>query len=195
MTRTGRSGLAPAPSPPAAPPRRGLKAALLPLALAALGLLGGCAPAGEDLDAWTQQQRLALKPSLPPLAEPLRFEPLAYAAARQDDPFDPRRVAPPEAAKPAPQAPGGARAGSPLLTRPLEDMRMVGTLRGSAGVRALVRIDGQVHAVAPGDMLGPNRGRIVRIDEQRIELRETVRTAAGQWAERPATLQMQGDTP
>jgi Tfp pilus assembly protein PilP len=135
------------------------------------------------------------KPSTLPLAEPLRFEPLAYAAARQDDPFDPRRVAPPEAAKPAPQAPGGARAGSPLLTRPLEDMRMVGTLRGSAGVRALVRIDGQVHAVAPGDMLGPNRGRIVRIDEQRIELRETVRTAAGQWAERPATLQMQGDTP
>lgn len=195
MTCTGRGSLAPAPTARAAPPRRGLKAALLPLAWAALGLLGGCAPAGEDLDAWTQQQRLALKPLLPPLAEPPRFEPLAYTAARQDDPFDPRRVAPPEAAKPAPPAGGGARAGSSPLTRPLEDMRMVGTLRGGAGVRALVRVDGQVHAVAPGDVLGPNRARIVRIDEQRIELRETVRTATGQWAERPAALQMQGDTP
>lgn len=195
MSRSGRGCLPTAAGAPAAPPRRRRRAALLPLAWAALGLLGGCAPAGEDLDAWTQQQRLALKPALPPLAEPPRFEPLAYAAARQDDPFDPRRVAPPEAAKPAPPAPGGARAGSPLLTRPLEDMRMVGTLRGSAGVRALVRIDGQVHAVAPGDVLGPHRGRIVRIEEQRIELRETVRTAAGAWVERPATLQMQGDTP
>jgi type IV pilus assembly protein PilP len=195
MTGTGRGSLAPAPTARAAPPRRGLRAALLPLAWAALGLLGGCAPAGEDLDAWTQQQRLALKPSLPPLAEPPRFEPLAYTGARQDDPFDPRRVAPPEAAKPTPPAGGGARAGGALLTRPLEDMRMVGTLRGGAGARALVRVDGQVHAVAPGDVLGPNRGRIVRIDEQRIELRETVLTANGQWTERPATLQMQGDTP
>ena len=192
MNRTGRSDL---PRESAAATRRGLGAALLPLALAALGLLGGCAPAGEDLDAWTQQQRLALKPSLPPLVEPPRFEPLAYAAARQEDPFNPRRVAPPEAAKPAPPTSGGARAGSPPLTRPLEDMRMVGTLRGGAGVRALVRVDGQVHAVAPGDTLGPNGGRIVRIDEQRIELRETVRTATGQWTERTATLQMQGDTP
>ena len=62
--------------------------------LALLAVLAGCAPAAEDLDAWTQQQRASVKPTLAPLAEPPRFDPVAYTSAQREDPFDPRRIAP-----------------------------------------------------------------------------------------------------
>lgn len=164
-----------------------------------LAVLAGCAPAAEDLDAWAQQQQAAVKPSLPPLAEPRRFDPSVYAGAQRDDPFDPRRIAPPEPPRPAasehstPPLSSTAAAAQSLLTRPLDDMALVGTLRSGAAARALVRVDGQVHTVAPGDGLGPNRGRVVRIDDQRIEVREPVRAASGQWTERVTMLLLQGD--
>lgn len=164
-----------------------------------LTVLAGCAPATEDLDAWTQQQRAAVRPDLPPLAEPPRFDPSAYASAQRDDPFDPRRIAAPDAPQPTaaerstPTVSAAAAATQPLLTRPLEEMTLVGTLRSGTAARALVRVDGQVHTVAPGDGLGPNRGRLVRIDERRIEVREPVRAASGQWTERATMLLLQGD--
>ena len=165
--------------------------------LALLAVLAGCAPEAEDLDAWTQQQRAAVKPTLAPLGEPPRFDPVAYTSAQRDDPFDPRRVAPPEPPRPAaaerPAGTTAATAPRALLTRPLEEMTLVGTLRSGAAARALVRIEGQVQTVAPGDGLGPNGGRVVRIDERRIEVRETVRAASGQWTERATTLLLQGD--
>ncbi|MCL4696602.1 MAG: pilus assembly protein PilP, partial [Burkholderiaceae bacterium] len=42
-----------------------------------------------------------------------------------------------------------------------------------------------------GDYLGQNYGRIMRIGETEITLREIVQDAAGEWIERPATLQLQ----
>ncbi len=160
--------------------------------LALLAVLSGCAPVAEDLDAWTQQQRAAVKPALAPLAEPPRFDPVAYTSAQREDPFDPRRIAPPESPRPA-ATERSAATPQALLTRPLEEMTLVGTLRSGAAARALVRIEGQVYTVAPGDGVGPNGGRVVRIDERRIEVRETVRAASGQWTERATTLLLQGD--
>lgn len=169
-----------------------------PSYLLALALLAGCAPPAEDLDAWTQQQRAAFKPSLPALPEPGRPEPAEYAGARHGDPFDPQRVTPPEArrqeAAGAQVTPASAAATTrgALLARPLEDMTLVGTLRSGASAQALIRIDGQVLAVAPGDALGPNRGRVARIDDRRVEVRETVRGPAGAWTERTTELPLQG---
>jgi type IV pilus assembly protein PilP len=42
-----------------------------------------------------------------------------------------------------------------------------------------------------GDYLGQNYGRITKIDETEIVLREIVQDAAGEWIERPSTLQLQ----
>ncbi len=162
-------------------------------ALAAAIALGGCAPATEDLDAWTQQQRAGLKPNLPALAEPPRFEPLAYTAGQGVDPFDPARTAPPgQPLAPASERAGAASTGAPPHARPLEEMTLVGTLRGPAGLRALLRVDGRVFAVAPGDPLGPHGGRVVGIDERRVEVRENLRTPAGRQEPRTTMLQMQG---
>ena len=42
-----------------------------------------------------------------------------------------------------------------------------------------------------GDYLGQNYGRITRIAETEIALRESCRTLPAKWIERPATLQLQ----
>ena len=43
-----------------------------------------------------------------------------------------------------------------------------------------------------GDYLGQNYGRITRIGETDITLREIVQDAAGEWIERNSTLELQG---
>jgi type IV pilus assembly protein PilP len=45
--------------------------------------------------------------------------------------------------------------------------------------------------VKAGDYIGQNYGKITKISETGIELREIVQDAVGEWIERPATLQLQ----
>jgi type IV pilus assembly protein PilP len=52
-------------------------------------------------------------------------------------------------------------------------------------------VDALLYQVKVGDHLGQNYGRITKIDETEIAMREIVQDAAGEWIERPATLQLQ----
>jgi type IV pilus assembly protein PilP len=52
-------------------------------------------------------------------------------------------------------------------------------------------VDALLYQVKLGDYLGQNYGRITRIAETEIAMREIVQDAAGEWIERPATLQLQ----
>jgi type IV pilus assembly protein PilP len=70
-------------------------------------------------------------------------------------------------------------------------MIMVGSVAKSGTPFALLRVDNLLYQVKPGDHLGQNYGRITKITETQIELREIVQDAAGEWIERPATLQLQ----
>jgi Tfp pilus assembly protein PilP len=54
----------------------------------------------------------------------------------------------------------------------------------------LVRADGRVHVVRPGDRVGQDRGRVLRIGERHIELREWVRDESGAWHERDNRIEM-----
>jgi type IV pilus assembly protein PilP len=45
--------------------------------------------------------------------------------------------------------------------------------------------------VRPGNHLGQNYGRVVRITETELTLREVVQDAMGDWVERSASLQLQ----
>jgi type IV pilus assembly protein PilP len=56
---------------------------------------------------------------------------------------------------------------------------------------ALVSVDRMLYQVRVGDYMGQNNGRVVKIEEGRIELREVVQDASGEWVERPASLQTQ----
>jgi type IV pilus assembly protein PilP len=79
----------------------------------------------------------------------------------------------------------------PLEAYPLDSMRMVGSVTREGKPFALLKVDSLLYQVKLGDHLGQNFGRVTRIDETEVELREIVQDAAGEWIERSATLQLQ----
>ena len=122
-----------------------------------------------------------------------------YRAAELRDPF---RPAPREDERDAAAAPDMARAKTPAERFALDELEMVGTLSGRGAARALVRDPGgRTHALAAGDYLGPDHGRIQSIRGQAIVLVEVVRGDAGwlarerQLALRPADAEETSDEP
>jgi type IV pilus assembly protein PilP len=69
-------------------------------------------------------------------------------------------------------------------------MSMVGSVNKQGQPFALLRVDNLLYQVKPGDYLGQNYGRITKIAETEIALREIVQDAAGEWIERPVVLQL-----
>jgi type IV pilus assembly protein PilP len=69
-------------------------------------------------------------------------------------------------------------------------MSMVGSLDKQGQPYALLRVDGLLYQVKIGDHLGQNYGRVLRIAETEMVLREVVQDAAGEWVERNSTLQL-----
>jgi type IV pilus assembly protein PilP len=70
-------------------------------------------------------------------------------------------------------------------------MTMVGSLVKQGSPVALVRVDNLLYQVRPGNYLGQNFGKIIKVGESELALREIVQDAAGEWIERMATLQLQ----
>ena len=71
----------------------------------------------------------------------------------------------------------------------LDSLRMVGTLQNPGSLWGIVLDgDGTVHRVTTGSYMGRNYGKVTRIAEDRIEVREVVGDGQGGWDERPASL-------
>lgn len=176
-----------------------MRCLLAPGGLATLLLLGGCMSSGdEDLRQWMIEQRAATKPKVTPLTEPKRFEPQAYTTESGMDPFNPlkliqalRRDASSQASNAALIAPEMARRKEALEAYPLDAMTMVGSLNRKGVPTALLKVDNLIYQVRVGNYLGQNYGKVTRISETSIQLREIVQDATGEWIERPTTLELQ----
>ncbi len=68
---------------------------------------------------------------------------------------------------------------------------MVGTIIRAGTPVALVKVENLIYQVRPGNYLGQNYGRITKVGETEVVMREIVQDAAGEWIERVATLQLQ----
>ena len=79
----------------------------------------------------------------------------------------------------------------PLEAYPLDSMSMVGSVAKHGQPYALLKVDNLLYQVKVGDYLGQNYGKITKITETEISLREIVQDAAGEWIERPGSLQLQ----
>ena len=162
------------------------------------GALTGCSTNNEDLQHWMADLRRTTVPRVTPLTEPVRYEPLAYAGATAADAFGSdrltqvlRRESGPLSVSASLLAPELNRRKEPLEGYPLDAMTMVGSLDRANQKVALVRVDTLLHQVRQGNYLGQNYGRVMRISESEITLREIVQDAAGEWIERGTTLQLQ----
>lgn len=168
---------------------------MLPLLLAAGALLAGCSANEDELRGWMDQQRREVKPNVTPLAAPKPFTPEPYAALTQIDPFSAQKLS--VAIKQEARQPNSLLASElnrrkePLESYPLDSMSMVGSVSREGQPFALLRVDSLLYQVKVGDYLGQNYGRVTRISETEVTLREIVQDAAGEWIERSAALQLQ----
>jgi type IV pilus assembly protein PilP len=88
-------------------------------------------------------------------------------------------------------SPDTARTKEPLEAFSLDALRMVGTLEASHQTWALIMApDKSVYQVTLGSHLGQNYGRIVKIEENRVDIIEVVSDGVGGWKERPASLSL-----
>jgi len=170
------------------------------LAIVAAGaVLAGCgASSQEELQKWMNEQRANTKPHVTPIPEPKKFTPQAYTEEGATDPFSNlkltqalKRDSAQSAANAALVAPELARRKEPLEAYPLDAVKMVGSMLKEGHPVALLRIDNLLYQVKPGNYLGQNYGKIVKVSETEVVLREIVQDAAGEWTERTATLQLQ----
>ncbi|HZF78658.1 MAG TPA: pilus assembly protein PilP [Rubrivivax sp.] len=158
-------------------------------------MLASCSAEHDELRAWMEQQRREAKPSVPPLQAPKKFDPQPYVAAQAVDPYSSQKLT--VALKQEARQPNSLlsaemnRRKEPLESYPLDSMSMVGSVNKQGQPFALLRVDNLLYQVKVGDYLGQNYGRITRIGETEITLREIVQDAAGEWIERPAALQLQ----
>lgn len=152
----------------------------------------------DDLQQWMADQRNEIRPRVQPIAPPKQFSPQTYTQEMAVDPFSNQKLtialkrdssqATSNAALIAPEL---ARRREALEAFPLDAVSMVGSLTKEGKPVALVRVDNLLYQVRPGNYLGQNYGRITKISETEVALREIVQDAAGEWIERTATLQLQ----
>jgi type IV pilus assembly protein PilP len=165
------------------------------MALMALALLAGCGAEQEELTQWMEQQRREVKPNVTPLTPPKKFSPQAYVALNGVEPFSAQKLT--VALKQEARQPNSLLAAEinrrkePLEAYPLDSMRMVGSVNRQGRPYALLRVDNLLYQVKQGDYLGQNYGKITKISETDVTLREIVQDAAGEWIERASALQLQ----
>ena len=170
------------------------------LAVAAAGVLSACGGSeNEEVQKWMAEQRATTKPQVTPIPEPKKFTPENYVQEAAIEPFSNQKLT--QALKRDSEKSGSATAAliapelsrrkEPLEAYPLDAMTMVGSLVKQGNPVALIKVDNLLYQVKPGNYLGQNYGRITKVGESEVVLRELVQDAAGEWIERTATLQLQ----
>lgn len=157
-------------------------------------VLSGCVGEGDfsDLRQYMDEVRARPKGSIEPLPKFQPYEPFTYSASALRSPFQP-----PIKVDLANQNKGSkdikpdeSRVKQFLEGFNIEVFEMVGTLQNEGGVFGLVRGAGGVHRVKVGDYLGRNHGRIVAVDEAKIDVIEIVPDGEGGWLERPRSISL-----
>lgn len=172
----------------------GRRRVVLPALLAALAATA-CTGDIDELRQWMEQQRREAHATITPLVPPKKFLPEPYVAGTGVDPFSTQKLSvaiKQEAAQPNSLLTAEMnRRREPLEAFPLDSMSMVGSLTRQNQRYALLRVDNLLYQVKNGDYLGQNFGRVMKISETDITLREVVQDAAGEWIERTSTLELQ----
>lgn len=162
------------------------------------GTLAGCGGGNEvELRTWMEDTRKTMRPTTQPVPEPKQFSPFTYEAKALIDPFDPQKMV--LAAARQAQSRSSTSSIRPDLDRrremlegyPLDQLKMVGTLRQAGNQVALIDAAGQTFMVRRGNYVGQNFGLVTGISETEVDLKEIVQDAAGEWIERPTKLELQ----
>lgn len=163
--------------------------------------LSGCGGSTEDLQQWTKDVRARSSERALPRAvvvePPVEFTPYPYHGDGLMSPFNPSKLL---ALLRSPADTGGIcekmrlemdRVREGLESFPMESVRMVGSMMKANDQVALLNIDNGIYPIKVGSYLGPNLGKVLRITETTVDLRELIQTGPGECTERPVTLRLQ----
>lgn len=156
-------------------------------------LVSGCGSGDfSDLQAYMDEVRSRPKGEIEPLPKFQSYESFAYSAAALRSPFQPPiKLEMVDRQKGSQDIkPDEARTKQFLEGFNIETFVMVGTLANDTGAFALVSGAGGVHRVRVGDYLGRNHGRILAIDDSKVDVMEIVPDGEGGWLERPRSLSL-----
>ena len=167
------------------------------LSLAGGLLIAGCSANNDykDIKSFMDEVDAKGKGAIEPLPEFLPYQAFAYSAGNMRSPFEPPVVVKPiDPNKKAAQVkPDPNRVKQFLEQFTIGSIAMVGTLSQGARLFGLVRDpQGGVHRVQLGDYMGMDNGKILAIDENKIELLEIVSDGTGGWVERERTVNLGG---
>ena len=161
--------------------------------------LAACGSSNEDeIRQWLVEERNQTRPRVAPIPAPKQFKPEAYTNATGIEPFSNQKLtqalkrdSSQVASNGALVAPELARRKEPMEAFPIDVMSLVGSIIKAGQPVALVKVDNLLYQVKLGSYLGQNYGRVTKISETEVTLREIVQDAVGEWIERIATLQLQ----
>jgi type IV pilus assembly protein PilP len=169
------------------------------LVMISLVTLTGCF-GGKDaeLQQWMVEQKGNTPVKITPVAEPKKFKPQAYTQEAVMEPFNNQKLLQ-ALRKDSTQSAANLALISPELSRrkevlegvPLDTVSMVGTLNKKNTLVALLRVDKLLYQAKVGNYVGQNYGRITKISDTEIAIREIAQDAAGEWIERKVNLQLQ----
>jgi type IV pilus assembly protein PilP len=170
----------------------------LALALVLSSLVACGSSKEDDVRQWMVDERNQARPKAAPLPAPKQFKPESYTNMAEIEPFSNQKLtqalkrdATQAVSNGALVAPELARRKEPLESFPFDSMALVGSISRAGQPVALVKVDNLLYQVKLGNYLGQNYGRVTKISETQVTLREIVQDAAGEWIERIATLQLQ----
>ena len=147
-----------------------------------------------DLKQYIAKVKADPKRAIQPLPEIKVVETFIFNPIGLRDPFKP--LAQPEQPDTTPSLATGygikpdfTRRKEELEILPLEDLKMVGTIKMKSNLWGLVKAgDGSIHRVQVGNYMGKNYGKIIRISVDKIELMEIVTEKPGVWREQQTVL-------
>lgn len=156
-------------------------------------LFVACSSAGDDVKKFIQTTKTRKPKPVKPLPEFKSFEPYKYSAQELRSPFEPFVTTIAVKLPPAPigKGPDLNRRRELLESYPLDSLRMVGTIERAQTLYALIRDrQGIVHRVNVGNYMGQNYGKIQKITDSHIELREWAVTNQGNYEERTVIIHL-----
>lgn len=149
----------------------------------------------SDLDQYMAETRSKPRGHVEPLPEFKAYEAFSYSAADRRSPFEVPIEVQLTMVDQVPESnvePNLDRPKEVLENYGLTELKMVGTLRGTGGdlFGLVADSDGGIHRVRAGNYMGTNYGRIIGVNDSRIELIEIVPNGRGGWVERPRSLSL-----
>jgi type IV pilus assembly protein PilP len=157
--------------------------------------LSGCQEDKPNLQQFVNEVKARQQSEIPALPEIKPYKSFSYAASEMRDPFTRTVVEQlPEAVKPDEPLPDNGikpdkhRVKELLEAYSLGNLQLMGTLEQDK-LWALVRSpDGVIHRVTEGNYMGTNHGKILKITETELLLKEIVPEGNGRFIERESSV-------